>query len=99
MPDTIVETVAGDVTGGLVILPSIERLSLVGPHFLSVIARKHGPVARSLGIGTSHQRRTIFGTGSIAHRLAAGILVKSVECHSFAIHQGLALGCVAGFCG
>src|SRR5262249_43704316 len=51
----VVDAVAGDVAGLLVVLPEIERLALVGPLLLAVAARHDGPVAVCLDVALDEQ--------------------------------------------
>src|SRR5262252_2761915 len=46
--------IALDIAGLLVVLPEIERLALIGPLLVAVVARYNSPVAGSLGIAGNH---------------------------------------------
>src|SRR5215475_10016971 len=72
--------VAFDVAWLLVVLPEVERLTLVGPLFAAVIARDDGPVARVLGVSGNHERRPIGRALGVASGLVGrGVPVKGVE--------------------
>src|SRR6185369_2058794 len=83
LPD-VVDAVAGLVARLGIFGIVVERLALVGPLLLAVVAGDHRVVARRLvGVG-GHQGRPRRGAGAIAYGLAASgrILVECVERHS-----------------
>jgi hypothetical protein len=91
VPCAVQEAIAVDVAGRGVLLKRVKRLTLVGPHFLAVVAGKDGHVRVRLGVVACHQRRPVLGAGAVAHRFAAGILVEGIKRHALGIDEGLTL--------
>src|ERR1700681_5029463 len=82
MPCAVEEAVAISLAGRGVLLERVERLCFVEPHLLAVVPHDDCHVRGRLGIVRGHQRRPVFGTGTVAGRFAAGILVERVKRHA-----------------
>src|SRR5215475_1405323 len=62
----VVAIIAFDIARLLVILPEIERLTLIGPLFAAVVAGDDRPLTGILAITGHHQRRPIGGALAVA---------------------------------
>src|SRR5580698_5670872 len=91
VPSAVQEAVTIDVARRGVLLEGVERLALVRPHLLAVVASQDGHVARRLGVVAGEQGWPIVGAGAVAHRLAACVLVERIEGHALGIDEDFTL--------
>lgn len=87
MPD-VHETIARDLTRRLIQRPEIERLTVIGPLLLTVVADDKGVITPSLGGIIGCQRRPLDCAVAAACTLASDrIAIEGIQRHSVSVRQ------------